>query len=198
VKEEEEEMPPTPRTRSPDMSSSVGSVDRLDLVEILHSKSQGDSIDFLHCLIEDLRHEVEFLRTQLDESDQECAMLKTEMKNAEVEDRQRIDRLVQSLTQITKTKVAFTQEQMESFSPEEASNLTIATLTRNIEELSVKNTELSEEKIGLAERVHDLESENEAKHIKIGALEIQFKAINKTRQRAVHRLTNKDHSEGSH
>jgi chromosome segregation ATPase len=180
------------------MSSSVGSVDRSDLVEILHSKSQGDSVDFLHCLVEDLRHEVEFLRTQLDESDQECTMLKTELKNAEAEDRQRIDRLLQNLTQITKTKVAYTQEQMEAFSPEEASNLTITTLTRKIEELSVKNTELSEEKIELAERVHDLESENEAKHIKIGALEIQFKAINKTRQRAVHRLTNKDPNEGSH
>ena len=80
----------------------------------------------------------------------------------------------------------------KALSAEEASNLTIASLTRKVEELSIKNTTLEEEKIALAERVQELEGENAAFQIKTSALEMQFKAINKTRQKAVQRLTTKE------
>lgn len=148
-----------------------------DLDDILQSKSKGESVEFLHLLVEDLRHEVAVLRTQLDESERECARLKSA-------NHPKIQRLIDTKT--------VTSAQLEALSSEEASNLTIATLTRKIEELSIKNSAVEEEKIELTDRVHDLEGQNEAILLKIGALELQFKAINKTRQKAVQRLTSKE------
>lgn len=151
-----------------------------DLDDILQSKKQGESIEFLHLLVDDLRHEVGILRTQLDESEQECVRLKMQQE----EDRPHVFNLAE-------TK-AMTSDDLEALSPQDVSALTIAALTRKIEELSVENTNLMEEKVELAERVQELQGENEANRIKIGALELQFKAINKTRQKAVQRLTTRE------
>ena len=170
---------------SPNVSDSA--LHMTDLDDIFHAKNQGESIEFLHLLVDDLRHEVGILRTQLDESEQECARLKTQK---EEEPRPHVKSLAE-------TK-AMTSEDLEALGPEEVSALTIAALTRKVEELSVKNTTLTEEKVEFAERVQELQGENEANRIKIGALELQFKAINKTRQKAVQRLTTRERPESTY
>lgn len=195
-------MTPSPFPRTPESAGSPcshvdPSLTISDLNDLLQVKSRSESIEFLHLLVEDMRHEVGVLRTQLEESEQECTKLKAEMKKEQEGDRQRLQLLVETLSHVSKSKATLTADQMEALSAEEASNLTIATLTRKVEELSIKNTELLEEKIVLSERVHELEGENEAKQIKIGALELQFKAINKTRQKAVQRLTSSDRVDSS-
>lgn len=200
-------MTPTPLPHSPEINSPLGGscssssspLHLSDLDDILQSKSQGESIEFLHLLIDDLRNEVGVLRTQLDDSEQECARLNSQVKLEQEGDRQRIQLLVETLSQVSppEPKAALTSDEIDALSAEEASNLTIHTLTRKVEELSIKNTNLVEEKIALAERVQELEGENEAKQLKIDALELQFKAINKTRQRAVQRLTSKDRADSS-
>ena len=195
-------MTPAPLPRTPELGSPSSPSSPLhlsDLDDILQAKNKGESIEFLHLLVDDLRHEVGVLRTQLDESEQECARLNSEIKLEQEGDRQRIQFLVETLSQVspTEAKAALTTDQIEALSAEEASNLTIATLTRKVEELSIKNTNLVQEKVAMAERVQELEGENEAKQLKIDALELQFKAINKTRQKAVQRLTSKDRADSS-
>lgn len=197
-------MPPLPYQKEHGASSpdtSENSLQVVDLEDGVRQQPQGkedvESIEFLHLLVEDLRHEVEVLRTQLDESELECALLKGELKSAKDGDRQRINQLVETLSKVSQSKVVMSNDEMETLSAEQASNLTIATLSRKVEELSIQNSTLVDEKIVLGERVQELEGENEAKQIKIGALELQFKAINKTRQKAVQRLMNKDHSNNS-
>lgn len=195
-------MTPAPLPRTPELGSPRSPSSPLhlsDLDDILQAKNKEESLEFLHLLVDDLRHEVGVLRTQLDESEQECARLNSEIKLEQEGDRQRIQFLVETLSQVspTEAKAALTSDQIQALSAEEASNLTIATLTRKVEELSIKNTNLVEEKVALAERVQELEGENEAKQLKIDALELQFKAINKTRQKAVQRLTSKDPADSS-
>lgn len=169
-------MTPAPFPRTPESPETVTSL-------------AGVSAEFLHLLVEDLRNEIQVLRTQLDESEQECTRLREEMKAEEEGDRKRIQELVETLSQVSKEKAKLTNDEMEALSGEEAAIYTIQSLTRKVEDLSIKNTKLEEENIKLAERVQDLEGENEARQLKIGALEFQFKAINKTRQKAVQRLT---------
>lgn len=194
-------MPPNPLRISHEEASAssdeTSSFHVINLDDSSNSKSQIESLEFLHLLVEDLRHEVEVLRTQREESEQECSILKAKLQNMLEGDKQQIKLLVETLSRVSHSKTIMTQEQMNALSAEEASNLTIATLSRKVEELSIKNTTLMEEKIFLAERVQELEGENEAKQIKIDALELQFKAINKTRQKVVGRLINKDHANSS-
>lgn len=196
-------MPPSHfHTKTRQVSSPGGSDNSLSVVdlgneELLNVKDEGDSMEYLHLLVDDLRHEVAVLRTQLEESDLECSLLKAELKTVKESDRNKVQQLVDTLSRVSQSKVSMTNVQMEALSAEEASNLTIATLSRKVEQLCIMNSVLVDDKITLGEKVQELEGENEAKQLKIDALELQFKAINKTRQKAVQRLTNKDRSNSS-
>jgi uncharacterized protein (DUF3084 family) len=167
---------PFPRTppESPDTITSAGFA---DLADILEYKDKTQSIELLSLMVDDLRNEVGVLRTQLEESEQECSKLRSETKEEEEGDRQRIQSLLEALSQVSQSKGKFTQDELEALNAEEAANLTIGTLTRKVEELSINNTALTEEKVGLMQRVQELEGENEAKQVKIDALELQFKGM---------------------
>jgi hypothetical protein len=69
--------------------------------------------------------------------------------------------------------------------PDEATMLTIQSLTRKIERLNVETTDLTDQLARSRERNEDLESINAAQEYKIAALEKQFSSINQKRNKVV-------------
>ena len=156
---------------------------------ILNSRSPEEGEEYLKTTVVDLLHEVEVLKLQLEESRQEVSSLKQEIEVSQKKDGERIDTLIKTLATATKEdQQVLSPEKAKEMNAEEACLMTIATLTRKVEELSAANSELVHEQNQLSENVEDLECESEAKDVKIKALETQFKSINRTRQKVVQKL----------
>ena len=153
------------------------------------SFSNEAEVEFLNSVVEEMRSEIQTLHKRLEHSEQECEQLRETMKREQEGDRQRMQFLVQALGNVSDASASMTQAAMEALSAEEATNLTITTLTRKVEQLSVENFTLTEEKIHLMERIQEVEGANDAMQMKIRALELQFKTINnKTRMNGLSKL----------
>ena len=154
---------------------------------LLDSKSPEDGTRYLKTTVVDLLHEVEVLKVKLEESRMESTAFKEEIASSKNRDRQQIDSLVEALSKASRgeREAKMSREQAETLSAEQATAMTIATLTRKIEQQCAKNTELTERNRSLLEKIDDLECESSVKDVKIKALETQFKSINKTRQKVV-------------
>ena len=158
---------------------------------LLESQTPEEGAKYLKKTIVDLLHDVEVLKLKLEQSQQESISLKSEIDLSTKKHGERIDALVRTLNAATKgdqQSVFLSREKARALDGEEASLLTIRALTRKIEDLSVKSTQQEREKQQLVESVEDLQCESEAKDVKIRALEAQFKSINRTRQKVVHKL----------
>eukprot|EP00977_Amphora_coffeiformis_P024845 scaffold17330_cov161-Amphora_coffeaeformis.AAC.1 len=147
------------------------------------SFSNEAEVEFLNSVVEEMRSEIQSLRRQLEHREQECVQLHETLEREKEGDRQRMQFLVQALGTVSSSAPTLTQDAMEALSADEASNLTITTLTRKIEQLSVENSALKEHTVDLVERIQQLEGSNEAMKSKIEALELQFRTINNKMRR---------------
>ncbi|KAL7568434.1 hypothetical protein ACA910_012148 [Epithemia clementina (nom. ined.)] len=201
--------------QSPTMSKKSSYLSRIQT--LLDSRTPEEGTEYLKTTIVDLLHETEVLKLKLEQSQQEITTLKQEVHACKQKDGERIDALVKTLQMATcrgkeneganynysnynsnRQKEAqqqdedqphtLSREQAEALNGEQASLMTITALTRKIEQLSVKNSQLVHERQQITEKMEDLEAEGEAKDMKIKALETQFKSINRTRQKVVHKL----------
>jgi hypothetical protein len=154
-----------------------------DVDELLHDKNAADAADYMRHMIADLLNEVEVLKIKLEDSQQEVASLKRTMKQ-EVS-----PHCGRKIKMNANSKITLSMEQAQNISVHDATCLVVTNLTKKVEELYYRQDELLSERNSMVERVEDLTCQNSAYEIKIAALELQFKAINKTRQKAVQRLT---------
>ena len=167
-------------------SSSCKDADNAHPVQDVSTTEEGSTwsfsneaeVEFLNSAVEEMRSEIQSLHERLELSGQECERLRETMKRDQEGDRQRVQFLVQALGNVSDPPTPMTQVAMEALSAEEATTLTITTLTRKVEQLSVENFTLKEEKIDLMERMQEVEGANDAMHLKIRAFELQFKTIN--------------------
>lgn len=119
------------------------------------------------------------------------AVLEEENASNSQEARDKLFSLILALQKATGDSIKVTSDAAQVLSSEEATSLVIASLTDKISELSVQNSQLVERMETMQDIMEDFESENEACLHKMDALEMQFKSINKTRQRVVSRLVDR-------
>jgi len=154
---------------------------------LLLTESDGEAKEMLRTMVADLLREADSLKSRMDEAEEKLARLSEEKASIDKKDGERLQSILLALKGVT-GEAAKTQTEMGTINSDQATELVISTLTKKIEDLNIENTLLGEQNSDLYEQIQDLESENEASLHKIDALEIQFKSINKTRQKVVSRI----------
>jgi len=188
-----------------------------DVDLILEGRSVEDGMLLLRGMVADLLREVDLLRFRLDESQDNLRMVKEERDVVNNDYRDRLYSLVLALQNATtssstgdddapppRNNITTTtqhdsvlQQRLQKgglLTADEATRLTIATLTDKIVQL---NNTIQQQTDALAqhrERMEDLVSENEAKTHKIAALEKQFQHINQKRHKVVRQLAASDNN----
>jgi ribosomal protein L20A (L18A) len=137
--------------------------------------------------------EVDDYRGRFEEKEKRVTTLEEESFASNQEARDKLYSLMLALEKITGARVEL--EPITILSTEDATDLVIFELTKKIGKLNLENASLLERVNEMRETMDDLEGENESSLYKIEALEMQFKSINKTRQKVVSRLV--DRSKGS-
>jgi hypothetical protein len=191
-----------------DASNNSNSIDVCavlqDVDEILDHRSIEDGRLLLRGMVADLLKEMDVLRYKYDTLHDQYRNVKEErdVVNHEYNDRiysltvalnhavssissklndAVIDETTMTLTNLLKEKV----QSGQVLTADEATMMTIQTLTEKIAQLHMKNSEQLEQMMQLQERIDDLTSDNEAKVYKILALEKQFLNINTKRNKIV-------------
>jgi chromosome segregation ATPase len=154
-----------------------------DVDELLQDKNEADAADYMRHMIADLLNEVEVLKIKMEESQQEVSTLKQQRRAMQLEVSPR-----RKFNMNSNSKMTLSMEQAHNISVQDATCLVVANLTKKVEDLNSRQDEIMNERNSLIERVEDLTCQNSAYELKISALELQFKSINKTRQKAVQRL----------
>lgn len=173
-----------------------------DVDILLEGKSPDDCKQLLTSMISDLLHEVDTLRFRLEQSDKQNARLKEERDTAQNDYRDRLLAILLALQSTINEPMNDIHNVMmngsgetnddgtkKCISADEATTLTIQSLTNKIEKINVENTNLHTEIHLLNEQIDDFKSDGDAKEIKINALETQFKMINKKRSKVVSKFT---------
>jgi hypothetical protein len=183
-----------------------------DVDEILDHRSIEDGRLLLRGMVADLLKEMDVLRYKYDTLHDQYRNVKEERDVVNHEYNDRIYSLTVALNhavsaaassktnptaadETTTTLTNLLKEKVQSgqvLTAEEATMMTIQTLTGKIAQLHLKNGEQYEEMMKLQERIEDLTSDNEAKVYKILALEKQFLNINTKRNKVVTKYTPTD------
>jgi chromosome segregation ATPase len=173
----------------------ISACDDVPLIEgvdsLIAGKTDKEACSLLRRMVVDLMHEVDDYRGRLEEKGKRVTTLEEERFATSQEACDRLFALMLALEKITGEDVRVKLEPGTILSTEEATNLVISELTKKIGNLNVENTSLNERVDEMRETMDDLESENGSALYKIEALEMQFKSINKTRQKVVSRLVSK-------
>lgn len=177
------EAAPTTEQEIKSCSADVSLVDGVD--DLIANKSDQEACILL------LRRMVTTLTGELEQKEQIVATLEQEKSVNAQDARSNLFSLMLALQKATGDPVKVKLEAGQVLSSEEATSLVISSLTNKISELSEDKSSLVENMTTMHSKMQDLESENEACLHKIDALEMQFKTINKTRQRVVSRLVDK-------
>lgn len=177
-----------------------------DVDEILDHRSIEDGRLLLRGMVADLLKEMDVLRYKYDTLHEQYRNVKEERDVVNHEYNDRIYSLTVALNhavaaasasksnssspqnESTTALTNLLKEKVQSgqvLTAEEATMMTIQSLTEKIAQLHSKNSEQREELMQLQERIDDLTSDNEAKVYKILALEKQFLNINTKRNKIV-------------
>jgi len=178
---------PTEQEKS--LCADVSLVDGVD--QVIANKSDTEACDLLRGMILNLSNEVDDCCGRLAQKESQVAVLEEENASNSQEARDKLFSLILALQKATGDSIKVTLDAAQVLSSEEASSLVIASLTDKVSELSVQNSQLVERMETMQDIMEDFESENEACLHKMDALEMQFKSINKTRQRVVSRLVDR-------
>jgi uncharacterized coiled-coil protein SlyX len=175
-----------------------------DVDMILEGRSVEDGLVLLRGMVADLLKEVDLLKFRLDET---TAILKSTKEERDVVNNDYRDRLYSLILALqnatgdgnvpcnnTKAPSLLKLQQGGLLTADEATQLTIQTLTDKIVALHGTMTQKDSQLAQLTEQMEDLKSENEAKTHKIAALEKQFKSINKKRHKVVTKLADKSNT----
>jgi polyhydroxyalkanoate synthesis regulator phasin len=173
----------------------ISACDDVPLIEgvdhLVAGKTDKQACALLRRMVVDLMHEVDDYRGRLEEKEKRVTTLEEERFATNQEACDRLYALMLALEKITGEDVRVKLEPGTILSTEEATNLVISELTKKIGNLNMENTGLLERVDEMKETMDDLESENGSSLYKIEALEMQFKSINKTRQKVVSRLVDR-------
>lgn len=162
-----------------------------DIDLILAGRSVEDGRLLLQGMVADLLREIDLLKFRLGETSQSLQRVKEERDVVNLDYRDRLLALTLALSPHTTDDDTQQRERNDLhrqvqqrcqggavLTADEATTLTVQTLTQKIENLEVKMAQQQEELAARRERIEDLESENAAKALKIAALEKQFKSLN--------------------
>jgi hypothetical protein len=176
----------------------ISDCDDVPLIEgvdhLIAGKTDKEACDLLRRMVLDLMHEVDDYKGRYEEKEQRVTTLEEERFASNQEARDKLYSLMLALEKVTGVHVELGGP-IKILSTAEATDLVIFELTKKIEKLNEENARLLERVNEMRESMDDLEGENESSFYKIEALEMQFKSINKTRQKVVSRLG--DRSKGS-
>jgi hypothetical protein len=161
---------------------------------LIAGKTDKEACSLLRRMVLDLMHEVDDYKGCYEESVKRVTTLEEERVASNQEARDKLYSLMLALEKVTGVHVELGGS-IKMLSTADATDLVIFELTKEIEKLNVENARLLERVNEMRESMDDLEGENESSLYKIEALEMQFKSINKTRQKVVSRLV--DRSKGS-
>jgi uncharacterized coiled-coil protein SlyX len=170
-----------------------------DVDMIIEGRSVEDGLVLLRGMVADLLKEVDLLKFRLDET---TATLKSTKEERDVVNNDYRDRLYSLILALqnatgdgdtpcnnTKAPSLLKLQQGGLLTADEATQLTIQTLTDKIVSLHSAMAQKDSDIAQLTEQMEDLQSENQAKTHKIAALEKQFKNINKKRHKVVTKMT---------
>ena len=174
------------------------SYDDIPLIEgvdhLIAGKTDKEACSLLRRMVLDLMHEVDDYKGRFEENAKRVTILEEDRFASNQEARDKLYSLMLALEKVTGAHVELGGP-IKILSTAEATDLVIFELTKKIEMLNAENARLLERVNEMRESMDDLEGENESSLYKIEALEMQFKTINKTRQKVVSRLV--DRSKGS-
>ena len=155
---------------------------------ILDGRSLEDGHLLLRGMVADLLREVDLLRWRLEETTASLQRVREERDVVNNDYRDCLLSLILALQQAVGDEMAPNRSLLQSgqlLTANEATTLTITTLTGKIEKLNLEAAEKEAELSKAKGRIEDLESENASKIHKIAALEKQFLSINKKRNKVV-------------
>ena len=159
-----------------------------DVESILDGRSLEDGHLLLRGMVADLLREVDLMRWRLDETSSSLQRIREERDVVNNDYRDCLLSLILALQQAVGDDLAPNRSLLQSgqlLTADEATTMTITTLTGKIEKLNMETSEKEAELATARSRIEDLEAENAAKIDKIAALEKQFKSINKKRNKVV-------------
>jgi hypothetical protein len=175
-------------------AASATELDDIPLIEgvdhLIAGKTDKEACSLLRRMVLDLMHEVDDYKGRFEENAKRVMTLEEERFASNQEARDKLYSLMLALEKVTGDHVELGGP-IKILSTAEATDLVIFELTKKIEKLNVENARLLERVNEMRESMDDLEGENESSLYKIEALEMQFKTINKTRQKVVSRLVDR-------
>jgi hypothetical protein len=148
-----------------------------DIDVILDGRSVEDGSILLRGMVADLLKEIDLLRFRLDETTKSLQRVKEERDIVNHDYRDRLLALTLALSSHDAETANELQQKCRAgamVSPNEATMLTIQSLTKKIETLNLQVGKQEEQLLLRRERIDDLESDNAAKVHKIAALERQL------------------------
>jgi hypothetical protein len=148
-----------------------------DIDVILDGRSLEDGSILLRGMVADLLKEIDLLRFRLDETTKSLQRVKEERDIVNHDYRDRLLALTLALSSHDADTANHLQQKCRAgatVSPNEATMLTIQSLTKKIETLNLQVGKQQEQLLLRRERIDDLESDNAAKVHKIAALERQL------------------------
>jgi predicted nucleic acid-binding Zn-ribbon protein len=171
-----------------------------DVDLLLEGKSHGECKQLLTSMIADLLHEVDTLRFRLDRSEKQITRLRDERDVAQNNYQDRLLAILLALQNTIDEPMNDIHKQMVTggenddgskklITADEATTLTIQSLTKKIEKINVENTNLQTQIDLLNQQLDDFKSDDESKGVQIVALNTQFEATNNTRNKMVSKFT---------
>jgi hypothetical protein len=157
---------------------------------LIAGKTDKEACNLLRRMVLDLMHEVDDYRGRFEEKVERVATLEEERCASNQEARDKLYALMLALEKVTGVHVEFKHD-INTLSTAEATDLVVYELSKKIGKLNVENARLLKRVNEMRETMDDLEGENGSAIYKIEALEMQFKSINKTRQKVVSRLVDR-------
>lgn len=184
---------------SPTAKEISACTDDIPLIEgvdhLIAGKTDTEARSLLRRMVLDLMNEVDHYRGRLQVKEKLVSRLEEERSIISQDSRDKLFSLMLSLQKLTGESVTVQLEPGKELSSEDATDLVVSELTKKINQLTVTNTNLVNTVNEMRGSMDDLECENEARLHKVDALEMQFKSINKTRQKVVSRLTDRSAKE---
>ena len=164
-----------------------------DVDIILQNRTPEDGKKLLNGMVADLLQEIDMLRFRLDEAEKRISRVKEERDLVNIDYKDRLLSLMFALQNSTGdhegVKNMFPDGKL--ITADDATNLTVKALTKKIEKLNAEQVKLDEKLKWKQCEIDDLKSDNDAKSIKIAALETQFKSINRKRNKVITKLTDR-------
>lgn len=164
--------------------------DLLAQLDAIMNEDSSSRAQDLAALARTLIDKVDRLSLQVEDTQAQLDMARQESDHARDLNRDHVHVILEALKGKAMAPPT-TQAGVQALSAQDATDLVVSGLTRKIEGLETRNQDLLERNDELETKILEVESENIARQHKIEALELQFKSINKTRQKMMNKLADR-------